>query len=194
MAEAREVRRVNALKVAQRIRVPAGFVLAPLMLVAARPSWASIAVGSLLATCGLAIRAWASCYIRKNEALATSGPYAYTRNPLYLGTFLLGTGVAIAAGNAWIVVVFAILYLAIYIPVMLAEANTLRNLFPEEYEAYSRNVPMLVPRVTAYRNESAGGEGSQRALDFSLYLKHREYRAAIGFLLVIGLFVARIYY
>lgn len=194
LAEAREVKRINALRVAQRIRVPAGFVLAPLVLVLARPSWTSLAGGSVLAVCGLAIRAWASCYIRKNEVLATSGPYAYTRNPLYLGTFLLGLGVAVAAGNVWIVVVFAILYLAIYIPVILAEADTMRRLFPEAYDVYSRKVPMFVPRVTAYQSAATAGDKSEGTLDLSLYREHREYRAAIGFLMIAVFLIIRIYY
>lgn len=196
MAEARRAKTTVAFRIAQRIRVPAGFVLAPLMLIAARPQWTSIWIGSLVAAGGLAIRAWASCHIRKNEELATSGPYAYTRNPLYLGTFLLGIGAAIAAGVAWIAILFAVMYLVIYVPVMLAEAETVRELFPEEYELYSRSVPMFVPRLTPYRIESGvhPTESASRATDFSLYLRHREYRASLGYLFVVGFLIGKMYF
>lgn len=195
MAEARGLKTTAAFRLAQRIRVPAGFVLAPLMLIAARPQWTSICIGSLVAVIGLAIRAWASCHIRKNQELATSGPYAYTRNPLYLGTFLLGVGAAIGAGVVWVAVLFGVIYLVIYVPVMLAEAETMHQLFPEEYESYSRRVPMFVPRLTRYKSAPAvpRDEPASRTIDFTLYLQHREYRAALGYLLVVAFLIGKMY-
>src|SRR6266542_2512731 len=95
--------RLTFKKLAQRIRVPAGFVLAPLLLISARPTLASLMAGAFVALIGLAIRAWASGHLKKNQELTTSGPYAHTRNPLYLGTFLLGTGVAVGGGAPWFV-------------------------------------------------------------------------------------------
>lgn len=186
---------------AQRIRVTAGFVLAPLLLIAANPTPVSLVIGAGLAIAGLAIRAWASGYLKKNQELAISGPYAYTRNPLYLGTFLLGTGVAICSGAVWFVSVFVVLYLVIYVPVMLAEAETLSKLFPSEYEHYSRNVPLFFPRLTPYRPPASGAENSvqqenasisDRRFETSLYLKHREYRAAFGFLVILALLAAKL--
>ena len=122
-------------QLAQRIRVPAGFILAPLLLISARPAVSSLAAGAFVALIGLWIRAWASGHVRKNQELTISGPYGHTRNPLYLGTFLLGTGVAVGGGTPWFVAVFAAFYLLIYVPVMMAEADTLRELFAEEYSA-----------------------------------------------------------
>jgi phospholipid methyltransferase len=170
---------------AQRIRVPAGFVLAPLLFIAARPRPGSLLAGAAVALVGLAIRAWASGYIRKNEELTVTGPYAHTRNPLYLGTFLLGTGVAISAGTLWFTVLFIALYLLIYLPVMFAEAETMRVLFPTDYEDYSKRVPLFHIRVMPYRSASgsqpqAASERPGRGFDSSLYLRHREYRAALG--------------
>lgn len=197
MSEAYRENRLTFRKLAQRIRVPAGFVLAPLLLVSAEPSIVSIATGAAVSTAGLMIRAWASGYLRKNQELTTSGPYARTRNPLYLGTFVLGTGIAIAGGALWFVGLFMALYLLIYVPVMFAEAETMRGLFSEEYDHYSRHVPLFLPRVTAYRGPAlrpGAGAPSDRRFDTSRYLKHREYRAAVGLAVVYAVLAAKFFF
>lgn len=190
-------------QIAQRIRVPAGFVLAPLLFISARPSPASLVAGAFVAVIGLAIRAWASGHLKKNQELATSGPYAHTRNPLYLGTFLLGIGMAIGGGTLWFVAVYGAMYLVIYVPVMLAEAETVRELFADEYEEYSRQVPLFVPRLTPY---GAHGRQSYAAqlkrsiwrrgprFDRSLYMRHREYRAALGFAVIYVLLATKMFF
>src|SRR5882672_9355171 len=88
-------------QIARRIRVPLGFLFAVLYFWLARPSWQSLMAGAILVVPGLLIRALASGHVRKNESLATSGPYAYTRNPLYLGSLLIGVGFALAARSLW---------------------------------------------------------------------------------------------
>ena len=95
----------------QRWRVPLGFLCAILFMVFAQPRPTTLAVGAVVSILGLAIRAWASGHIRKNSALATSGPYAFTRNPLYLGSFLLGVGFTIASGFWPLGILFALLFL-----------------------------------------------------------------------------------
>lgn len=189
-------------QVAQRIRVPAGFVLAPLLFISARPTIASLAAGAFVAIIGLGIRAWASGHLRKNQELTISGPYAHTRNPLYLGTFLLGTGLAMAGGTLWFMVLFAALYLLIYVPVMVAEADTMRDLFAEEYQRYSSEVPLFVPRFSPYGVHSSSSYAAQfkrsswrggRAFDPSLYLRHREYRAALGFVVCYAMLVTKMF-
>jgi protein-S-isoprenylcysteine O-methyltransferase Ste14 len=184
---------------AQRIRVPAGFVLAPLLFISARPTAKSLLMGGAIALTGLAIRAWASGYLRKNEELTVAGPYAHTRNPLYLGTFLLGTGVALSAGTLWFTALFICLYLLIYLPVMFTEAATMRALFPSEYKDYSRCVPLFHLRLTPYRRGPwqtalAGGNQAEagRGFDAALYLKHREYRAAFALLAVYAMLAAKL--
>ena len=176
-------------------------MLAPLLFISARPTPASLAAGAFVAIIGLAIRAWASGHLKKNQELTTSGPYAHTRNPLYLGTFLLGTGVAVGGGAPWFVAVFAGCYLLIYVPVMFAEAETMRGLFSEEYELYSGQVPLFVPRFTPYRAASMTSDGAisyrsqagnQRQFDVSQYLRHREYRAAVGFVVAYALLAAKL--
>ena len=169
----------------QRWRVPLGFLVAAIFIVLARPRPLTLAAGGALAVCGLLVRAWASGHIRKNDALAISGPYAYTRNPLYLGTFILGLGFTIAAAGGWLLFfglacLFAALFLGIYLPVMRVEALTLAGLFGEEYERYAAAVPLLFPRLTPYRG---GGDGRGLKFDVDLYLRYREYRAALGLLL-----------
>jgi Phospholipid methyltransferase len=171
-------------------------VLAPLLFISARPTPGSLAAGAFIAIIGLAIRGWASGHVKKNQELTTSGPYAHTRNPLYLGTFLLGTGVAAGGGSLWFVGVFAAFYLLIYVPVMLAEAETLQELFSDEYEAYRREVPLFVPRFTPYPGSSRGGYnrsgGEGRQFDLSLYMRHREYRATVGFVAAYALLAAKL--
>jgi protein-S-isoprenylcysteine O-methyltransferase Ste14 len=165
----------------QRWRVPLGFLCAGVFLLLAKPRALTLAVGGLVALCGLAIRAWSSGHIRKNDALATSGPYAHTRNPLYLGSFILGLGFTVAAaGRWWLLLVlgglFAALFLGIYLPVMRVEAATLARLFGEDYERYARAVPLFVPRATPYKD----GRTARVKFDATLYLRYREYRAALG--------------
>ena len=181
-------------KLAQRIRVPAGFVLAPLLIIAAQPTAGSLAAGGFISLVGLLIRGWASGCLRKNEELAMSGPYAHTRNPLYLGTFLLGSGIAVATGQLWFALLFIGLYLLLYVPVMSAEAETMRQLFPLSYAIYSKEVPMFVPRMLPYRASevmtSDDENNTNPGFVFKLYLRHREYRAAIGTIAVYAFLAA----
>ena len=176
----------------QRWRVPLGFLVGAVFIVFARPDGRTLGVGGAVALVGLLLRAWAAGHIRKNAQLATSGPYAFTRNPLYLGSFLLGLGFTIAAGQprllggAWATLVFgglfAALFLGIYLPVMRVEAATMAELFGDEYSAYARSVPLFFPRLTPYK--TATGEGVR--FDASLYMRYREYRAALGLLAAWG--------
>lgn len=139
---------------------------------------------------GLALRAWAAGHIRKNDALATSGPYAYARNPLYLGSFILGLGFTIASGRWVLGLLFVALFLGIYFPVMRVESATLAELFGENYRRYAREVPLFFPRLMPYRDPSA----VQRSFDASLYLRYREYRAVLGLLTAWGLLFFKTYY
>ena len=167
----------------QRWRVPLGFVCAGVFLLLAAPRPATLLVGGVIALLGLAIRAWSSGHIRKNDALAVSGPYAHTRNPLYFGSLLIGLGFTVAASGRWWLLpllggVFAALFFGIYLTVMRVEAATLAQLFGEDYERYARHVPLLVPRLSPYD----GGRGSRLKFDARLYMRYREYRAALGLL------------
>ena len=172
----------------QRWRVPLGFACAALFLLFARPNVWTLIVGGGVALPGLALRAWASGHLRKNETLATSGPYAYTRNPLYLGSFLIGLGFTIAAGQVLLIVIFLIMILGIYLPVMRVESATLAELFGKKYARYAKEVPLLFPRLSAYRKQSG------IKFDRTLYLRYREYRAAIGIVIAWALLVLKAIY
>src|SRR5215831_2437239 len=163
----------------QRWRVPLGFACAALFLVLAQPTSGTLIVGAAVALPGLLLRAWASGHLRKNEALATTGPFAYTRNPLYFGSFLIGLGFTIAAGRLILGLVFVALFAGIYVPVMRVEAKTLSELFGEDYRRYAKSVPSLLPRLSAYRPKATTAR-----FDASLYRRYREYRAVIGFVVM----------
>src|ERR1700682_5100703 len=175
-------------KIARRIRVPLGFLFALLYFWLARPSWRSLMVGAIVVAPGLLIRALASGHVRKNEALATSGPYAYTRNPLYLGSLLIGIGFAVAARSWWVGTGLVIMFFAIYLPVMRNEEVFLRQRFPE-FDEYARRVPRLFPRPVS---RSKAGNDVSSAFSLELYLKHREYNALIGALAMMAVLAIKI--
>jgi protein-S-isoprenylcysteine O-methyltransferase Ste14 len=169
--------------IARRIRVPLGFVFAGAYIWLARPTFSSIAAGSLIALLGLAIRAFASGHVKKNEVLTVSGPYAYSRNPLYLGSLILAAGFAVAARSWWVALIAACIFFVIYAPVIRSEEEFLRVRFPE-FEGYARNVPRLFPRIRPYRSSS-------NSFSWHLYWKHREYNAALGLFLMIAVLLVK---
>ena len=160
----------------QRWRVPLGFVCAAIFFLLSRPQPLTLAIGGAIALPGLALRAWATGHLRKNDALAMTGPYAYTRNPLYLGSFLMGVGFTIASGRIVLGILFAALFLGIYVPVMRVESATLAKLFGEHYQRYLKAVPLFLPRLSPYRD----GTNEIARFDASLYKRYREHQAAIG--------------
>jgi len=172
-------------RVARRIRVPLGFAFAVLYLWLARPSWRFLTLGLVLILPGLLMRALASGHVRKNEALTTSGPYAYTRNPLYLGSLVIGIGFAVAARSWWVGVLLVVMFFAIYVPVIRGEEKFLRERFPE-FDEYARRVPQMLPRLTP----APSGDGSGR-FSMGLYLKHREWNALLGSVLLICVLVLK---
>jgi protein-S-isoprenylcysteine O-methyltransferase Ste14 len=178
-------------QIARRIRVPLGFVFAVLYFWLARPRWNLIGLGMMLIVPGLLLRALASGHVKKNEALATSGPYAYTRNPLYLGSLLIGIGFALAARSWWIGVLLLAMFFFIYIPVIRGEEKFLREHFPE-FDEYARQVPRMFPRFGRPGNAA---NTAPAAFSPNLYIKHREYNAALGsMLLLLALIIRMIWF
>jgi protein-S-isoprenylcysteine O-methyltransferase Ste14 len=174
-------------RIARRIRVPLGFAFAVLYFWLAQPAWRSIALGAIPVVSGLLIRALASSHVRKNEALATSGPYAHTRNPLYFGSLLIGIGFAIAARSWWIGIALVAMFFVIYLPVIRGEEAFLRAKFPG-FEEYARHVPRMFPRITPYsRSADTAAEG----FSLELYLKHREYNALLGALAMFAALIVK---
>jgi len=164
-------------RVARRVRVPLGFVVAAVFLVFAQPGWRTLAWSLLLVLPGLWLRGYASGYVTKNSELTRTGPYAYTRNPLYLGSMSLAAGFAVAAGRWWLVVLLVVMFLAIYVPVIFSEETFLRSTFAS-FDEYARRVPRLLPRLTAARFD--GLDAASAGFRAERYMHHREYNAAMG--------------
>lgn len=174
----------NWSRIARRIRVPLGFVFTVFFLWISRPTWASILVGTVVTIPGILLRTLASGHVKKNEELTTSGPYAYTRNPLYLGSLIMAMGFAVAARSLWVVLLMILMFLVIYLPVIHAEEGFLRQTFPA-FREYAQNVPRLLPRVTAF-GKTAG------TFSAPLYWQHREYNAMLGTAALMAALVAKL--
>ena len=170
--------------------MPLGFLCAALFILLAQPRPLTLAVGGAVSILGLAIRAWASGHIRKNDALAISGPYSYTRNPLYLGSFLVGLGFTIGSGWWPLGIIFAALFLGIYFPVMRVESATLAKIFGTNYQRYASEVPLFFPRLKRFRNDAADAT----RFDSDLYMRYREYRATLGLMVAWGILAFKAYY
>ena len=178
-------RKIAWQKTAKRARVPLGLVVAVLVLLLARPTWTSLAASLPLVLAGLGLRAASAGYLTKNKRLATTGPYAYVRNPLYLGTALLSLGFAVASLNLVVGLSVVLMLLAIYLPTIAAEERYLHKKFPD-FDAYRQAVPCMLPRLTPARLE---GEGS---FSLATYVKNREYQALMGSIAIFAFLIARV--
>jgi protein-S-isoprenylcysteine O-methyltransferase Ste14 len=168
-------------RVARRIRVPFGFLTALLYLFELwrrPPQPAAIAWSLALVLPGLWLRGYAAGYVKKNRELTQTGPYAYTRNPLYLGSILIAAGFAVALMSWVVALALLLMFVSIYVPVIASEERFLRATFPD-FDSYCRRVPRLFPRLTPAKTEVPPGSFS-----FELYRRHREYNAAIGAVLL----------
>jgi protein-S-isoprenylcysteine O-methyltransferase Ste14 len=168
-------------EIAKRLRLPLGFILGITYLVFAQPTALTLTVGGAVALVGVLIRGWASGHISKNERLATSGPYAHTRNPLYFGSFLIAAGFAIAEHWALLLLVVAF-FVLIYAPTIQREKANIAGRFPDTYHAYAANVPAFVPRPTPWK--ATHPDHDEGGFSLELYMKHGEWKAGLTFLLV----------
>lgn len=160
-----------------RMRVPSGFLLAVCFGLLSRPDPTSMIAGGILCLLGLALRAWAAGHLAKNRELADGGPYAWTRNPLYLGTLVAALGLAVAARSWWILGVTASVFLLVYIPVIEQEEAHLVKLFPG-YADYAQRVPLLWPEWPKQRGKSC--------FSWSQYFHNEEWKAGTAFLAGMG--------
>jgi hypothetical protein len=177
--------------VARRVRVPFGFLTAALYLFELGrcvPHPVAIACSMALVLPGLVLRGYAAGTVKKNRELTTTGPYAYTRNPLYLGSMLIAAGFALALLSWPLALLLVAGFAAIYVPVIAAEERYLRATFPG-FDAYVRRVPRLIPRLTPAQPSVEENpakitvpvtEAGTAGFSFALYLRHREYNVAIG--------------
>ncbi len=169
---------------ARRIRVPLGFLFAGFYIWRAQPSWTSVFAGTLIASVGLLIRALAAGHVKKNRELTMTGPYAFVRNPLYLGSIIIALGFAVAARDIWIYLAIVLFFCAVYVPVIRGEQNYLREHF-SGYDDYARRVPSLLPRTLWFT-------GATQGFSRELYLRHREYNALLGATAMLLVLVAKI--
>jgi protein-S-isoprenylcysteine O-methyltransferase Ste14 len=178
-------------RIARRIRVPLGFAVAALYvfeLWRQAPKPAAVAWSLALVIPGLWLRGYAAGYVKKNQELTTTGPYAHLRNPLYLGSILIAAGFAVALESWAVGLALAVMFVAIYVPVIVSEERFLRATFPG-FDDYCRRVPRLIPRLRAARTLGDDGQGR---FFLPLYLKHREYNALLGAaLLYLALLILR---
>jgi protein-S-isoprenylcysteine O-methyltransferase Ste14 len=172
---------MTAGDVLARWRVRLGYLVAVIMLVVARPTPRSIIMGGLVGLLGLAVRGYAAGYLHKQEILSTTGPYAYTRNPLYLGSSFLALGAAIAM-RSWIGGALLLVYFSlVYSFVMRREERELRSKHHAAFEAYAAAVPLFFPRFTSHLHSAVSPGG----FSWAQYKKNHEYEATIGFLFLL---------
>jgi len=170
------------------MRVRAGFLLAAVYLIWAQPTAGRLLAGGAVALAGLLLRAWSAGCLEKERQLATNGPYAHTRNPLYLGSAVAALGFAIAGGRWWFFVLLGFFLGAVYWPVIRYEQARLEKLFPEEFPAYARAVPAFWPRLRPWRRDTAAG-----GFLWERYQRNREHRALLGSLVIVLCLLARMY-
>lgn len=193
-----------------RVRLLSGWAMVPVYLLFARPTPTLMGVGFVVALLGIVVRGWAAGAIRKNSVLTTHGPYAFTRNPLYLGSFLIGLGVAVASGVVWILALFVVFFALVYGRTMRREETRLAELFGQQFERYARTVPRFIPRPAPWSDvtgetsparpqETVGADGGVAVMTtargpFQLqrYFAHREYQALLGLTGMFLLLVAKL--
>lgn len=161
----------------QRFRVPGGFLLLAAFVLLSNPSWRAIAWGMPWIALGIALRIWAAGHLEKNQTLTISGPYAYTRNPLYLGSLIVTAGFLVASQSWWLAAIFTIAFVLIYLPVMELEADHLKTLFAG-YDKYAARVPLLLPKP---------GPAGSSPFRWAVFKKNKEHKAIAGMLF--GIFV-----
>jgi protein-S-isoprenylcysteine O-methyltransferase Ste14 len=171
-------------KIAQKTRVPAGTVLGVIFLLCMRPSVRSLLVGAAITFPGSLLRLWAAGHIEKGRVLTQSGPYAFTRNPLYLGSFLMALGIIVGGQGYWYLLLpaFGIFFAIFYIPVMKAEELELFSGYGERFTEYSKRVPLFFPSLH-------GSGASSSEFLWSRAVRNREHRTIIGLIVAEGILV-----
>ena len=170
---------------AARWRVPLGFALSLCYLVLARPTPRLLFMGGGVALIGVLLRGWAAGHLEKGSRLATSGPYAFTRNPLYLGSTLIGSGFALAGRSVIMAAAFIVLLGVVYAPVIRREERFLSQKFGDAYAGYARRVPLFLPRLSRPFS-------SPEQFSWCRYRKNREYEAALGWAAGVALLALKV--
>ncbi|HTU48222.1 MAG TPA: isoprenylcysteine carboxylmethyltransferase family protein [Bryobacteraceae bacterium] len=156
----------------QRLRVVFGFLLLAAFAWLSQPTLESMLIGIPISSLGLFLRAWAAGHLAKDRQLATSGPYAYVRNPLYLGTLIAALGIVVASRSLWLAFIFAMAFMFVYLPAIELEEQHLREIFPE-YAPYAAQVHRFLP--------SLGRAANGTRFRWTFYRRNEEYKALLGF-------------
>lgn len=172
--------------VVARLRVPTGFLLLVAFAWLSSPTVGSMSIGLPVSVLGLLLRGWATGHLAKNQHLATGGPYAYLRNPLYVGTLIVAAGIVIASASVWLAIIFALVFSLVYLPVIELEEQHLRKIFPD-YEEYARHVHRLLP-LSKWSGPITG------RFRWSLYRRNEEYQALIGLSVAVAWLAAKWYF
>jgi protein-S-isoprenylcysteine O-methyltransferase Ste14 len=167
-----------------RMRVSLGFVFGVLVLILARPTGRSLTIGMSIAVCGEAFRIWASGHLNKAREVTASGPYRWFAHPLYLGSSVMGIGLAIACANVTVAVIIVVYLVTTLTAAIKGEEAYLRRAFGEQYDLYRTGI--------AAQRASPGA--ARRRFQVDQALANREYRAVIGLLVVILLLVLKATY
>ena len=158
-------------------RITSAWIFAGFFLILARPTIGLVLIGSTLAIGGLALRAWAAGSIDKGHALATRGPYALVRHPLYLGSFLVGLGVSSAGGHwAW-PMAFIAYFAVVYVPTVRAEEEVLAREYGQSFTEYAAGVPAFLPSPTPW---PSGERASRPDFSWDRFMRYREWEASLG--------------
>jgi protein-S-isoprenylcysteine O-methyltransferase Ste14 len=174
------------LKTIHRWRSRAGFFGLVLVLILSRPSLVSLLLGLGICLVGLFIRTWASGHLIKEKKLIVSGPYQYTRNPLYFANLIIGISVVVTSLSWFVLIIFMVYFLLFYPLAVKREKGKMKNLFPEDYKEYEKKVPLFFPSLKSHR------PGEKRQFDWGLYKKNKEYRALLGAVLFWMLMAGRL--
>ena len=166
--------KLNPVKIIYRWRVRVGFIGLILAIILARPDLTSFLTGLGVCLLGLLIRTWSAGHLRKEKELAISGPYQYSRNPLYLGNFVIGIGVVIASRSWWVLGFFAAYFLLFYPLAIKREMERMKELFPDEYDEYKKKAPLFFPSGKAF------SFGEKNEFSWKLFWKNKEWRALTG--------------
>lgn len=166
-----------------RYRVAIGWGAALAVLYLATPTPRSLVAGVPPALAGLLVRGLAAGTIRKGRELASSGPYAFTRNPLYLGSSLLTLGFAIMSGSLTAAGLLVGASAAVYPLIIRNEERELEGQYGEQYLAFRSRVPCFLPRTI--------GPGVAEGFSLRQFLENGEYNATLGFLAGAGLLTVK---
>ena len=181
------------MRFAQKARVPAGTALGIIFLLFMHPSIRSLMIGGFFTLAGALLRIWAAGHIEKRVRLAWSGPYAYTRNPLYVGSFLMAFGVILAGQGYWLLPFFALFFVGVYLPVMRAEEQDLEQAYGADFLEYARSTPLFFPKITRPA-EKLKNTGSPVRFSWARVRKNREHRNLASLLAVEGILILRLFF